>query len=279
MYKKTTKIPPNQLRAILIFLITPTFFHQFIHKFMWPYFQQWQSSSTLWYKHTAPHNSSIRSDEGLTLETSAFKIFHGGYSTFINSFDKTQFLPHSRTDAAPQILLKLEIHFWYIGSGRSLSFCDIPQDDADTISINVLSCLNSILRGTHDKQKLVAQCYDSASVMSGQHRGAQSIVKVAYPNAHYVHFHSHQLNLVLQQAVSQITSLRVFFTNLNAFSVFFSRSPKRVSCLDDCVARRIRRSVQTRWNFQNRIVSTLFEHKDDWMKCFELIINTWRRSS
>ena len=34
----------------------------------------------------------IRSDEGLTLETSAFLIFHGGNSTFINSFDKTKFL-------------------------------------------------------------------------------------------------------------------------------------------------------------------------------------------
>ena len=34
----------------------------------------------------------IRSDEGLTLETSAFQIFHGGNSTFINSFDKTKFL-------------------------------------------------------------------------------------------------------------------------------------------------------------------------------------------
>ena len=36
------------------------------------------------------HNSSIRYDEGLTLETSPFQIFHGGNSTFINSFDKTK---------------------------------------------------------------------------------------------------------------------------------------------------------------------------------------------
>ena len=36
--------------------------------------------------------NSIRSDEGLTLETSAFQIFHGGNFTFINSFDKTKFL-------------------------------------------------------------------------------------------------------------------------------------------------------------------------------------------
>ena len=33
----------------------------------------------------------IRSDEGLTLETSSFRIFHGSNSTFINSFDKTKF--------------------------------------------------------------------------------------------------------------------------------------------------------------------------------------------
>ena len=35
------------------------------------------------------HNSSIRSDEGLTLETSAFQIVHGGNSTFIKTFDNT----------------------------------------------------------------------------------------------------------------------------------------------------------------------------------------------
>ena len=57
-------------------------------------------------------NSSIRSDEGLTLETSAFQIVHrdGGNSTFINTFDKNQIsLFHSPTDAAPQFLWKLEI--------------------------------------------------------------------------------------------------------------------------------------------------------------------------
>ena len=35
---------------------------------------------------------SIRSNEGLTLETSAFQIFHGGNLTLINSFDKFVFL-------------------------------------------------------------------------------------------------------------------------------------------------------------------------------------------
>ena len=61
---------------------------------------------------------------------------------------------------------------------------------------------------------LVAQCYDDASVMGNHHRDVQSIVKEC------VSCYAHWLKPVLQQAVSQITSVRVFFANLNAFSVF-----------------------------------------------------------
>ena len=114
--------------------------------------------------------------------------------------------------------------------------------------------------------------------MSGQHRGVQSIVSEAYPNAHYAHCYAHQLNLVLQQATSQTDSVRLFFPHLHSFSVFFSHSTKRVSCLDDCVAIRVPRSVQTRWNFENRIVSTVLEHKDDLKECFNRIVNTWKRT-
>ena len=71
---------------------------------MCPDFHQWQSSFTLPYKPKTPHNSSIRSDEGLMLETSAFLNFHGGNSTFTNLFDKTKFLFHSPTKAAQQFL-------------------------------------------------------------------------------------------------------------------------------------------------------------------------------
>ena len=165
----------------------------------------------------------------------------------------------------------------YIVSGkvveRFLTFCDLPQGNTENISANVISCLNSILPNPHDKQKLVAQCYDGASVVSGQHRGIQGIVREAYPNAQYV------INLVLQQTTSQIDSVRVFFAHLNPFSVFFSHSTKRVSCLDECVAIRIPRSVQTtRWNFESRIVSTVFEHKDDLKECFNRIVNNWKRT-
>ena len=70
----------------------------------------------------------------------------------------------------------------------------------------------------------------------------------------------------------------MFFAHLNPFSVFFSHSTKRVSCLDECVAIRIPRSVQTtRWNFESRIVSTLSEDKDDLKECRNRIVNTWKK--
>ena len=40
---------------------------------------------------TCLYQRVIRSNEGLTLETSVFKILNGGYLNFINSFDKSKF--------------------------------------------------------------------------------------------------------------------------------------------------------------------------------------------
>ena len=37
--------------------------------------------------------------------------------------------------------------------------------------------------------------------------------------------------------------------------------------------------MQTRWNFESRIVSTVFEHKDDLKECFKLIKNTWKKDT
>ena len=55
-------------------------------------------------KSNSTNNSCIRSDEKLALEISTLWIFHGGSSTFINSFDK--FLLQSSTDQTPQVYLE-----------------------------------------------------------------------------------------------------------------------------------------------------------------------------
>ena len=66
----------------------------------------------------------------------------------------------------------------------------------------------------------------------------------------------------------------MFFAHLISFSVFFSHSARRVSCLDSCIAIRISRSVQTSENFESRNFYTVFEHMDYLKECFKEIINT-----
>ena len=48
-----------------------------------------------------------RSDEGLTLETSAFQSLYGGQFTLSTPLINQIFVYHSPTDAAPQFLQKL----------------------------------------------------------------------------------------------------------------------------------------------------------------------------
>ena len=62
-----------------------------------------------------------------------------------------------------------------------------------------------------------------------------------------------------------------FFSELSGIATFFSRSPKRTSILDQIVERRLPRASATRWNFNSRIVNTVYENLDDLVECFETI--------
>ncbi|KAL1279200.1 hypothetical protein QQF64_025873 [Cirrhinus molitorella] len=55
------------------------------------------------------------------------------------------------------------------------------------------------------------------------------------------------------------------------FASFFSRSPKRTDVLDKVVARRLPTSSSARWNFHSRAVNTVFEQREDLIRCFEMI--------
>ena len=57
--------------------------------------------------HYTTHNSSICSDEGLTLETAAFQSLYGGQFTLLTPLMNQILVYHSPTDAAAQFLQKL----------------------------------------------------------------------------------------------------------------------------------------------------------------------------
>ena len=80
------------------------------------------------------------------------------------------------------------------------------------------------------QNKLIAQAYDGATVMSGTNHGVQTIMKETFPHAHYIHCYAHQTNLVLQKLSTSIPQANLFCASLSAFSTFFLIVPKENGC-------------------------------------------------
>ena len=101
---------------------------------------------------------------------------------------------------------------------RQLGFVDVSMNrNAAAISQVVKDKLGQY---SQIKDKLIMQTYDGASVMSGHINGVQALVRQEYPFAHFVHCAAHRLNLVLCQSASSISSVKIFFINVGAFSTF-----------------------------------------------------------
>ncbi|KAJ8043332.1 hypothetical protein HOLleu_10367 [Holothuria leucospilota] len=68
----------------------------------------------------------------------------------------------------------------YLVSGqvveRFWSFCSMKQGDAVSIANVIDACLSRVLPNAEDKSKLIAQCYDGASVMSGLEGGRTGVI-------------------------------------------------------------------------------------------------------
>ncbi|KAJ4441471.1 hypothetical protein ANN_11326 [Periplaneta americana] len=104
--------------------------------------------------------------------------------------------------------------------------------------------LRQVLNGNNEK--LIAQAYDGAAVMGGGKNGVQAIVKENYPNSHFVHCYAHQLNLILQQAASQNSQVRIFFSDLSGISAFLSRSSQRTAVFDKICSQKFPQASTTR---------------------------------
>ena len=99
------------------------------------------------YKAYTTHNSSICSDEGLTLETSAFQSLYGGQLTLSTPLIKQIFVFHSRTDAAPQFLQKLTPFTFYPSVMLNFFLCV------------VLFCVCVVLYGTFIEWQAIVLIY------------------------------------------------------------------------------------------------------------------------
>lgn len=86
--------------------------------------------------------------------------------------------------------------------------------------------------------KIVAQCYDGASNMSGQYGGLQAKIKeVVGDHAAYIHCYAHVLNLVNCDTMKNNRLADNIFGTLQKLYAFIEGSPKRhhvyISCIDE----------------------------------------------
>jgi hypothetical protein len=122
------------------------------------------------------------------------------------------------------------------------------------------------------KENLIMQTYDGAAVISGHINGVQVQVRQEYPFAYFVHCAAHRLNLVLCQSASSISSIKIFFVNLGAFSTFTSNAPKRKAFL---TSHKIEfpNPDDTRWYCRARVINVLHINYEDLLEIFEGVVD------
>lgn len=151
---------------------------------------------------------------------------------------------------------------------RFRGFTDVSKDrSAKAIFVHVEKTVDTCEIG----DKLVAQGYDGAAVMSGETGGLQTLVRLKYEYALYIHCIAHRLNLVLSQVSKTIPDCANFFETLSGFAAFFSHSTKRNEFLLDIVQRRFPQICPTRWCFKSQLNDTVKNARDPLTKLFKEI--------
>lgn len=133
---------------------------------------------------------------------------------------------------------------------RFWGFSEVHDRTAVGLSTVIFEQLSKV-RLDKEPNKLICQTYDGASVMRGENRGVQHLIKERYPLANYVHCYAHQGNLIMQNATSSVSQSRIFSSDLQGIGQFISRSPKRMDCLNEIVKKKSLLVPQRDGTFRN----------------------------
>ncbi|XP_060846403.1 zinc finger MYM-type protein 1-like [Rhopalosiphum padi] len=113
-----------------------------------------------------------------------------------------------------------------------LAFHEVVDQSASSLS-------KLILQNIEKKGLSIGKCrgqgYDGAANMSGMYNGLQKRIKDIEPSAAYVHCSAHNLNLVVNDAVKEITEMEIFFDVVQRVFVFFGHSIVRWRILSDLI--------------------------------------------
>ncbi|KAL4091710.1 hypothetical protein QTP88_026361 [Uroleucon formosanum] len=82
-----------------------------------------------------------------------------------------------------------------------IGFFDVSSDKMGS---GLADIILSVIKKWDLGNKIIAQTYDGASVISGTKNGVQSLIKNIYPNVLFIHCYAHQLNLNLKKNLEDL---------------------------------------------------------------------------
>ena len=106
-----------------------------------------------------------------------------------------------------------------------LGFVTVVDQSASDICDTIMK--KCIVDNKLEMTKLRGQGYDGAACMSGIYTGVQARILAVEPKAVYIHCAAHNLNLVLNDAVSHVTEVSNFFAVVEQIYVLFGQSISR----------------------------------------------------
>ena len=108
---------------------------------------------------------------------------------------------------------------------------------------------------------IVAQCYDGAATMSGIHNGVAAKFRQLNEMAIFVHCHAHKLNLALQDACKNDSSIRDCLDLISSLATFINDSAKRHALFkhlqDPKHATTLKQLCETRWASRSRALKAV----------------------
>lgn len=173
------------------------------------------------------------------------------------------------TDDTAQLSLVLRYVTDAVVTERFVRFEDVPSDGhADSVAALVVRFLEEY----ECLDKVVAQSFDGAAVVSSGLNKVQAKVKERASLASFIHCYAHRLDLVLSQGASELKECKLFFAHLNGLAAFFSRSSKRSGLLK----RRLPHVAPSRWQHTSELVHAVFREREALIELFRHILEHHR---
>ncbi|KAL3984315.1 C1q-related factor [Sarotherodon galilaeus] len=174
-------------------------------------------------KHKPPSNTQyiLPTSQNDTIDCCAQEVT----SVIVSKMTKSKVYAIMADKARNENAEQLAVCVRYVSEGAVkecfLALAEIKSFDAQSIANEIQQ---QIQNNGLAELKCVAQTYDGAAVMSGSTGGVQAHFRRLHPEAIYVHFYTHQVNLVLCNTCKAVPEAVELFSLLECVYSFFSTS-------------------------------------------------------